>query len=454
MILRTASFKNLHGHLNPSLRFQPGVNVLTGVNGSGKTSVLNALAWILSPTTFQGGLPSAHHLSTLQFDEIDIAYTIPGQRRYERVKATRHEESIIITLNEETQNLAIPVFDGPEPISFSSPRRFPERGEAMARYLDSQRDNAVLRKLSSLPGPLYMPLNRRWFEERDSRHSVGRTHLMHSLTANDLPILEVLELAERVYGGEQSTTIERSNRLRDSILTALFQFQGFHFPSPVWTMDELRERRLRMRSALEELELPEALELSENHFQRLSPLVEELGGQSRPENFLDLANSEKWMEWMIDAGTIAVRIEEIIPLIREYEADRTKITQRSTSFLNSVNGFLGDSGKRVNFQPGAGLEVTLPNGEHIRIHQLSSGELQLLVLFAFLYFQFDPDQEFVVFVDEPELSLHVAWQRRYVSNVMSANPNAQFIIATHSPEIAGPVPEAIIDISPKVRNHA
>ena len=454
MIIRTASFKNLHGHLNPNLRFQPGINILIGVNGSGKTSVLNALAWILSPTAVQGGLPSAHLLSSLQFDEINIAYSIPGERRYKRVKATRDEKSITISLNDEKQTLTIPVLDGADLIGFSGPRGFPERADAMSRYFESQRDNPVLRELTSLPGPLYMPLNRRRFEEREGPHRIGRTHLTQSMTANDLPISEISEMAERVYGREQSNTIERSNQLRDSILTALFEFQGIHFPSPVWTMEELRERRLRMRNALEELRLMEALELSENYFERLSPLIEELGGQSRPDNFSDAANSEKWLEWIVDAGTIAVRIEEIIPLIREYEADRAKITRRSTAFLKSVNSFLGDSGKRLDFQPGAGLEVTLPSGEQIRTHQLSSGELQLLVLFAFLYFQFDPDQEFVVFVDEPELSLHVAWQQLYVSSVKSANPNAQFIIATHSPEIVGHALEAVIDISPKVGNYA
>ena len=454
MIIRTASFKNLHGHLNPSLRFRPGINILIGVNGSGKTSVLNAIAWTLSPAAVQGGLPAAYLLSSLQFDEINVAYSVPGQRSYRRVKATRSENSVTIRLNEETDELVIPALDGPEPIGLTGSRGFSERADAVSRYLDSQRENPVLRELNTLSGPLYMPLNRRWFEESEGRHRIGGPYFRHSLAANDLPILEVLELAERVYGREQSKTLGLSNQLRDSILTALFEFQGIHFPSPVWTMEELQERRLRMRNALEELRLTDALKLSEDYFERLSPLVAELGGQSRPDNFPDAENSEKWFEWMIDAGAIAVRIEELIPLIRKYEADRVKITQRSAAFLNSVNGFLGDSGKKVDFRPGSGLEVTLPNDEQISIHQLSSGELQLLVLFAFLYFQFDPDQEFVVFVDEPELSLHIAWQNRYVSSIKAANPKAQFIIATHSPEIAGPARDAVIDISPRVATHA
>jgi predicted ATP-binding protein involved in virulence len=41
----------------------------------------------------------------------------------------------------------------------------------------------------------------------------------------------------------------------------------------------------------------------------------------------------------------------------------------------------------------------------------------------------------VFVVDEPELSLHVSWQRKFVSAIRRANPAVQLILATHSPEI-------------------
>ncbi len=141
-------------------------------------------------------------------------------------------------------------------------------------------------------------------------------------------------------------------------------------------------------------------------------------------------------------------------MIQKYESDRSKVIRRSNKFLESVNSFLSDNRKRLRLVRGFELMVDLPNGQRISSHLLSSGELQLLVLFTFLCFQFDTEQEFAVFVDEPELSLHVAWQNRYVNSITEANPNAQFIIATHSPEIAGAAQEAIIDISAKVNADA
>ena len=61
MIIKTAAFKNLHGHLNPKLDFNAGVNIIIGVNG--KTAVLNSMAWLLSPSSVQGGVPAAYLLS-------------------------------------------------------------------------------------------------------------------------------------------------------------------------------------------------------------------------------------------------------------------------------------------------------------------------------------------------------------------------------------------------------
>ena len=452
MIIRTASFKNLHGHLNPKLSFEPGVNILTGVNGSGKTSVLNAIAWTLSPASVQDGLPAAYLLSSLNFDEINIAYSVPGERKYKRVKARRHENAVTIQVTDLDDVLEIPIVSRPQLSRWSTTRAVSEPADFFARLMEDLRNNPVLRRLSDLPGPLYLPLNRRWTEEGESPH---RTRTRRSTTAGHLPISEVLELAERVFMREQAATLDRNETLRDSILTSMFEVDELGFPSQVWTLDELSKRRNGVVTTLESLGLNEARILSEKYFASLEEIVNQIGGQTVPEHIRDDPKSDMWIDWIMEASPIAIRFERLITLIEQYESERTKITHRSSSFLASVNSFLCDNGKKLEFLRGGELSVRLPNGQQISSHNLSSGELQLLILFTFLYFQFDPEQEFAVLVDEPELSLHVSWQNRYVKSVKAANPNAQFIIATHSPEIAGPKAEdTIIDISPKANTRA
>ena len=45
------------------------------------------------------------------------------------------------------------------------------------------------------------------------------------------------------------------------------------------------------------------------------------------------------------------------------------------------------------------------------------------------------DQPYVLFMDEPEVSLHLEWQKRLIDLVMELNPNVQIIMTTHSPAV-------------------
>jgi len=62
---------------------------------------------------------------------------------------------------------------------------------------------------------------------------------------------------------------------------------------------------------------------------------------------------------------------------------------------------------------------------------LSAGEKQMLSFLCYNAFR----DESIVFIDEPELSLHPDWQRRLFNVLMRQQPTNQFIVATHSPFI-------------------
>lgn len=42
---------------------------------------------------------------------------------------------------------------------------------------------------------------------------------------------------------------------------------------------------------------------------------------------------------------------------------------------------------------------------------------------------------YVLFMDEPEVSLHVEWQKRLIDLILDLNPNVQIILTTHSPAV-------------------
>jgi predicted ATP-dependent endonuclease of OLD family len=47
-------------------------------------------------------------------------------------------------------------------------------------------------------------------------------------------------------------------------------------------------------------------------------------------------------------------------------------------------------------------------------------------------------------IDEPEISLHIDWQRELIKSIQTLSPNLQLILATHSPEIMAEVDDKYI----------
>ncbi len=64
---------------------------------------------------------------------------------------------------------------------------------------------------------------------------------------------------------------------------------------------------------------------------------------------------------------------------------------------------------------------------------LSSGEKQILIILLTALLQ--DRKKYILLMDEPEISLHIDWQRRLIKDIRQINPNCQIIIATHSPTV-------------------
>lgn len=69
----------------------------------------------------------------------------------------------------------------------------------------------------------------------------------------------------------------------------------------------------------------------------------------------------------------------------------------------------------------------------IELRHLSSGEKQIVSLFSHLYLS--GGQEYFVLIDEPELSLSVPWQRRFLTDIRNGGFCSGLVAVTHSPYI-------------------
>lgn len=71
----------------------------------------------------------------------------------------------------------------------------------------------------------------------------------------------------------------------------------------------------------------------------------------------------------------------------------------------------------------------------VQLSQLSSGEKQIVSIFSQIYL--DLDKQFVVLLDEPELSLSIYWQENLLPDILASDKCKFLMAVTHSPFIFG-----------------
>jgi len=153
-----------------------------------------------------------------------------------------------------------------------------------------------------------------------------------------------------------------------------------------------------------------------------------------------LINKSKWGSKSFKTNT---RSPYVLKAISMYISDtKEKFAvfndelERIELFRNLINERFLQKIVVVNSTEGISVQSTR-TGVAIPLEKLSSGEQHLLVLYYDMIFRLPEGT--LVLVDEPEISLHVSWQKRFVSEmkkIMKVN-GMKAIIATHSPTLIG-----------------
>jgi len=105
-------------------------------------------------------------------------------------------------------------------------------------------------------------------------------------------------------------------------------------------------------------------------------------------------------------------------------------------FLDIVNTKFRPQ-KIVHIRGQKGFSIGLSDGSSIEPKLLSSGEQHEIVLLCDLIFF--SEQGTLVLIDEPEISLHIDWQKKFLSDLedIGKATGLKFLLATHSPAIIG-----------------
>ena len=91
--------------------------------------------------------------------------------------------------------------------------------------------------------------------------------------------------------------------------------------------------------------------------------------------------------------------------------------------------------KSINISREKGFFFKTSKGKELELNQLSSGEQHEVVLLYELIFNVKPN--ILVLIDEPEISLHITWQKEFLNDLLKIIKiqNIQVLIATHAPSI-------------------
>ena len=134
----------------------------------------------------------------------------------------------------------------------------------------------------------------------------------------------------------------------------------------------------------------------------------------------------KYLDYQVNMGN---RIIESLQQGNPQEAQQ--LSEPKKRFQDLIDDLFKDTGKKIVRTEN---EIRFSQiGETLVPYQLSSGEKQMLVIL--LTVLVEDQQPYVLFMDEPEVSLHVDWQERLIDIILQMNPNVQIILTTHSPAV-------------------
>lgn len=132
--------------------------------------------------------------------------------------------------------------------------------------------------------------------------------------------------------------------------------------------------------------------------------------------------------------------EEHAKALKVYFDDFEVKYQVYEDFINKLDLYTDIINHRLSFKTMKiskefGISLIDENDKYLTLTQLSSGEKQEIVLFYDLIF--GTKKDVLLLIDEPEISLHITWQKKFMDDLLRIIDYKGFnvIVATHSPQI-------------------
>ncbi len=377
--MRGIKIKNLYGRFYYEIMLaEEGMTILTGPNGFGKSTILHMIGALAnSDMEFFFDLP---------FSEIEVI----GNGDDSNFVIRKEKESLFIDGKE---------FDRQRINEWKNPKGWLHLdGKFENMYSDHRTDEItkIVFTLKQITGNVFFIEEQRLVKSGVER----RTRADGSRVMERRLIQTVKEISEKLRMKMNKTTkgySAISNELDSTFPQRLFaQEVGL-------SEREFNEKLLSMREKVSKLQKY---------------------GISNVGKFDDILFKED------DARALKVYFDDFEMKYRQYE-NLINCLELYTEIINDRFLF-----KKILISINDGIHILDTDNEaEIPLEKLSSGEKETLVLFYQLIFEVSEDS--ILLIDEPEISLHIAWQRKFAEDIMAIikGKKINVIIATHSVQI-------------------
>lgn len=422
--------RDLFGYVSHSFDCeQSAATILTAPNGAGKTHLMRMVTELL-----QFNLPT---LLEEPFSDIDLTLSGGVSMRARNSNSEQSGKELTVTLKDSTNPIqptielhfnqeSLALYDSfaeslpprMRNISFLniesqyggrslSVRTLESRyGEEYGQIIELMRVALEARKRFDLPDGVFIDTKRLYespFDGNSENSSAFRSASVHSRGAvrASAKISSYISRIRRQLAQARRESVENSQRSDMNIASRLMAASKATINEPKLRSRYVSAVELQQRLAKNSLAIAE----------ELVPLPSKMNPTQRRILSVVLDDWEK-------------RLEPLELLNRKLETLRDILDRK-----------LSPSGKSTILSPDGELQFRDGRGRKIGVAALSSGEQHLVALYTSLLFA-TPEGS-VVCIDEPELSLHAAWQHAFVDEIseVSQLTDIQILLATHSTAI-------------------
>ena len=436
MIIKGIHIAKLHERHDYEIEFDPQLTFLYGANGCGKTTVLNILAAIVTGKLY--------NLVDYKFENIELFY----------LDSKGKKGSIqIVMRNKEKDNREMEVMLDDQLYIVDDINNLKERlyrkneDENIERVFSSM--YPFVKEIINKFNYVYLPLSRYGYDRFDEyeyyRYSYARRHYyqIQDNPYNSYLNESLLYVSELIRNSCMDINV-RENRAND-------EFRKEVLSSMITVSSDMHI--LQIIKEIDKCEWNDVMKSKETYIKTLK----DIGVYEKLENdievfFKDFKNAyddyvkQKSREEENSGIRIDLawqyaqfkKIQNIAELAKENEKIKDKIREPREMFLDVINDFFLSSGthKKVMINSEGQIYFDTSNGK-LKLSDLSSGEKQIIITFASMIFGLRGKETGIFIVDEPEASLHLEWQNKFVPSILKTNKNIQLIFATHSPELIG-----------------